>query len=102
MNEQRFKTVSEAIQAGYMRPGFPRVVEHYKGKDIRISDISGENSYGYVYAVMVNGQTFCKTTRIWCSEEFTMSGTQGAYQAMFYKPDYDKGLEAAGKFIDSL
>ena len=66
MNHQ-FKTFADAESAGY---AYPSSLD---------KDVSGANSYGYVYE-RKNGQ---RTVTVWASEEFNRARQKGSFQPMF-------------------
>ena len=101
MNNPEFNTFNEAVANGYMRIGYPRVVEKYRDHNIVIADISGENAYGYKYGLIVGDKVFCESVRVWANDEINKAGHWGSFLPMFFKPAYDKGLEQARKYIDA-
>lgn len=100
MDNLEFRTFKEAIENGFMRIGYPRIVEKYKDHNIVIADTSEDGKAGYSFSLSVNGKTFCESVRVWGSDETTLSGHLGAFLPMFNAIEYQAGLEAARRYID--
>ena len=122
-----FNTKQEMASAGFI-PARQRLIENYKGCDIYSSDVSGPNSFGYVFAITVrfpdydhnhpygpgSGHSqywadnfynvhFAYSTKVWLSQEKNKIGSLGAFSVQYAPDAYENGLRAArdaiGKYI---
>lgn len=108
----RFDTVSDAIEAGYERPGrLGRLLDNYEGYEIVIRDTSGHDSFGYDFGVKAHPSDelvetgkrtvgpFGQTVGVWTNDD-NMLNKPGSVAVLFAPGELDKSIAEARAAID--
>ncbi len=123
----RFSTHSEMLTSGFVSTD-ERVIEDYKGCEIRSTDVSGASSFGCAFAITVStpayandhpygvdsgsgessywaeniyDKRFAVSTNVWLTDELNAVKKPGCVSVKYAPQDYQRGLVAARSAIDS-